>query len=82
MRTGADAIAHGMGWDAVPSVMAQEPRPVGQCHAGVSLCRGKRGPRVKVELVNAALGWARWALHEVPQGAPLSPGRPRAAERL
>lgn len=63
MRTGADAITHGMGRDAVPSVMAQEPRPVGQCHTRVRLCRGKRDPRVKVELIQAALGWARWALH-------------------
>lgn len=50
MGTGANTITHPMGWDAVPSVMAQEACPVGQCHTGLSLCRGKRGLRVKVVL--------------------------------
>lgn len=35
--TGAKAIAHPMGRDAVPSIMAQEACPVGQCHTKLIL---------------------------------------------
>jgi hypothetical protein len=44
MGTGVNAIAHSVGRDATPLVVAQEACPVGWRHTGLGPCMGRGGP--------------------------------------